>query len=425
MHIWIFQTGEPLHIDQGDYRPMRAMLLADALIERDHKVTIISSAFFHQRKTFRSKTFKTIKVKKNLIIELLPSIGYKKHIGIKRLLDHLILSFNLYRFLKNRNDFLPDRIFLGYPPIETAFVMIRWAKKFNIPVMLDIKDNWPDNFIDPFPKKYKKLAKIFIYPYIFLAKFIFTNSDQITTITESFVTWIKLFSKSKNKMFGNFKGKYHVFPLVRRKIYLSKQQHKDANFFWLNKKINILEGKQFVFVGSLSNSFDFNFIFELASFLLKKYPEYKFIICGTGDKLKELNKLFSHLNNVFLIGEVNKYNSSLLIRKAVATLAPYKSSKNFESSIPNKVIESLENKIPFITRTKGDLKDLIDKYNNGVYLDDKMSNLDQVIRLIEDVKFRKLLCENAFKCYEKLFNFEKAYSKIITNIISMDSKTET
>ena len=154
MHIWIFQTGEPLHIDQGDYRPMRAMLLADALIERDHKVTIISSAFFHQRKTFRSKTFKTIKVKKNLIIELLPSIGYKKHIGIKRLLDHLILSFNLYRFLKNRNDFLPDRIFLGYPPIETAFVMIRWAKKFNIPVMLDIKDNWPDNFIDPFPKKY-------------------------------------------------------------------------------------------------------------------------------------------------------------------------------------------------------------------------------------------------------------------------------
>ena len=34
MQICIFQTGEPLHIDKGNYRPMRCMLLADKLIDK-------------------------------------------------------------------------------------------------------------------------------------------------------------------------------------------------------------------------------------------------------------------------------------------------------------------------------------------------------------------------------------------------------
>ena len=53
MQICIFQTGEPLHIDKGNYRPMRCMLLADKLIENGHKVTIISSDFFHQKQIHR------------------------------------------------------------------------------------------------------------------------------------------------------------------------------------------------------------------------------------------------------------------------------------------------------------------------------------------------------------------------------------
>ena len=156
---------------------MRAMLLADALIKRNHKVTLISSCFFHQRKIFRSKDFTTINVKKNLIVELIPSLGYQKHFGIKRILDHLILSFNLYRFLKKRKDFIPDRIFLGYPPIETSFIMVKWANKLGIPLMLDVKDNWPENFIEPFPNSLKIIVKLLIYPYIKLSKYIFRNVD--------------------------------------------------------------------------------------------------------------------------------------------------------------------------------------------------------------------------------------------------------
>ena len=48
-NIWILQTGEPLHIDQDDLRPMRGMNLADKLSEKGNNVTLISSLFNHQK----------------------------------------------------------------------------------------------------------------------------------------------------------------------------------------------------------------------------------------------------------------------------------------------------------------------------------------------------------------------------------------
>lgn len=38
--IWIFQTGEPLHIDGGSARPMRAMNLSNALVQAGHRVVL-------------------------------------------------------------------------------------------------------------------------------------------------------------------------------------------------------------------------------------------------------------------------------------------------------------------------------------------------------------------------------------------------
>ena len=404
---------------------MRAMLLADELIKKNHKVTLISSCFFHQRKIFRSKKFTTINVKKNLIVELIPSLGYQKNIGLRRLIDHLILSINLYKFLKKRKDFIPDRIFLGYPPIETSFVIIKWAKKHSIPVMLDVKDNWPENFIEAFPENFRIIARLFLYPYFNLSKFIFRNSDSITSITDSFIDWIKLFSKRGNRHLKDSEEKFYVSPLVRKKIRLSKSRCRDANIFWLKRNLNVLERKHFSFVGSLSNSFDFNFIFDIAKFTLGKYPNHKFVICGSGERFSELSNLFKDLPNVFLMGEVNKYNSAFLLSNSIATLAPYKNTPNFKNSIPNKVIESLEYNIPFITRTEGELKILIKEFDNGIFLDSQVNEVNAIVKIIEDKKYREILCKNACKSYKQLFDFQKIYNRIIINIENMDINLTT
>ena len=413
MHILIFQTGEPLHIDHGNYRPMRAISLANKLSKKGFKVTLISSSFFHQRKYHRSNTFKSIKVSNNIEIILIPSLGYKKHISIRRIIDHITLSFNLKRYLDKRKNFKPDRIFLGYPPIETSLIVVNWASRKNIPIMLDIKDNWPINFIEPFPKIIRPFLNTLIFPYFILAKFIFRKCKYINTISEEFVEWIKQFTKNKNKQ-------YSITPLVREPVRLNSEEEKNQLYFWKKNGVDLKRRQHFSFVGSLTKSFDFDFIFEYAKYLHSFYPEYKFIICGSGDLAEELITKSKRIKNIIIFGEIDKFKAKVLIKYSLATLAPYANSENFKNSIPNKIIESLENGTPFITNLDGKLYEMTHLRGNGIYIPGKNKKfIKRFIRLIKDDNYQKRLSINAIKSYQELFDFENNYERLINNLINM------
>ena len=100
MNIWILQTGEPLHCDGADVRPMRAMNLANKLIENGHNVILWSSTFSHQSKFHRFKIYKKINISDNLEIRLIHSPGYKRNISFARFYDHFVLGLNLYKQLR-------------------------------------------------------------------------------------------------------------------------------------------------------------------------------------------------------------------------------------------------------------------------------------------------------------------------------------
>ena len=95
LYIWILQTGEPLHIDEGKPRPMRAMNLSNFLINKGHKVKLISTNFNHTTKSHRSSIKNFFNINKNLSIELIKSPGYKNNISLMRLIDHFILGVKL------------------------------------------------------------------------------------------------------------------------------------------------------------------------------------------------------------------------------------------------------------------------------------------------------------------------------------------
>lgn len=416
MQICIFQTGEPLHIDKGNYRPMRCMLLADKLIENGHKVTIISSDFFHQRKLHRFKKFKFIKVNDSLNIHLIPSLGYKKHISLMRVIDHITLAINLFYFLKQNKDFKPDKLFLGYPPILTSLVIARWCIKRRISFILDIKDKWPEHFIEPFPDNFKLIAKIILRPYFIASRYIFKSATKVTSITDEYIDWIKSFSKNKN----DNKNRYFVSPLIRKPIFLSDDNLKESIDFWKKNNLNIFEEQYFCFIGSFTTSFDFNFIYKCAKSLVKTNPKVKFILCGSGDQHEFVQKKFSSLRNTKVLGEINMFNAKCLIKNAKASLAPYINNKNFNNHIPNKIIESLENSTPFITTLDGKLKTIIEKYNNGIFIpNEDPINISKFQEILDDKDYLSILRKNAKISYEKLFNFDKTYGQIEKILINI------
>ena len=187
---------------------MRAMNLSNILISRGHKVTLWTSSFDHQNKIHRSKKFKILEESPNLKIRLIPSSGYKKNISFFRLYDHFILAKNLKQILKNEKN-TPDVAFVGYPPIETAFVFTKWLKEKKVPVILDIKDLWPDIFIEIFPSFLRPFIKVLLFPYYILFKLSLGNVDGISSMSKGY---LKLILK-KNKRVKYLKHK-KIFRLT-------------------------------------------------------------------------------------------------------------------------------------------------------------------------------------------------------------------
>ena len=106
-----------------------------------------------------------------------------------------------------------------------------------------------------------------MFLYFAISKYIFRNIKVINSISEEFIKWIKTFSKNTN-------AKYIVSPLVRKPLRTSKFELAKSEQFWIKKNIDIYEGKHFAFVGSITKSFDFNFIFRSAEYLINFFPEY-------------------------------------------------------------------------------------------------------------------------------------------------------
>ena len=124
-------------------RPMRAMNLIKSLLSNQHEVTLWTSRFYHQQKEFRETGGSKTIVDGNFTTHLIDSPGYSSNMGFARLYDHWVLAKNLGRSLAKNND-LPDVVFVGYPPIEIAKVMIDYCNRNRIPVLLDVKDLWPE-----------------------------------------------------------------------------------------------------------------------------------------------------------------------------------------------------------------------------------------------------------------------------------------
>jgi len=274
--IWILQTGEPLHIDGGNVRPMRAMNLSNALVQRGHRVVLWSSAFYHQEKRHRSLTEQSIEVSTNLEIRLIPSSGYRRNISFARLIDHGELALNLKKMLR-KIDALPDIVFIGYPPIETATILERWLTKRGVPSLLDVKDLWPLLFLDAVIMPLRPLASIFLWPYFYLARRTMRHATGLCAMTSDFLDWALEFAdRKKTDMDG-------VFELTSPSGQVSKSELKEARLRW--DKLGICDdGRARVcFVGSHSLAFDFKPVQEAAKIAANGNVPCEFIICGDGD----------------------------------------------------------------------------------------------------------------------------------------------
>ena len=412
MLVWIFQTGEPLHIDSESSRPMRAMNLANKLADLGHDVVIWSSSFNHQKKSHRQVSVaKRHKISERIYIQLINSVGYKRHVGLKRILDHGQLGLNLTKALKKEKN-RPDIAFVGYPTIEFAYAASTWLKANGVPYVVDVKDQWPHRLSENFPKSLRFLVDIILYRYYYMGRKTLRESDAICSMTEGFLEWAQIFC-------GRISDKDFVAPLTS---FAQEDTHagvKPNLKYWHSLGVEPNNSSmRLMFVGTISRSFNFVPIYEAAKIAQEQGKDGQFIICGDGDYRKSVEKKCSNLDNVIFPGWVNRDLYADLSRMTHAALAPYHNELNFQLNIPNKIVDSLMLGKPIIAPLSGEVESLVNTYECGLIYEEnsKISLFEKISCLADNPIALKAMAENSKNVYQSKFDADKVYTEIVNKL---------
>ena len=411
MLVWILQTGEPLNCDGNQLRPMRAINLSNALVSKGHKVEIISTRFFHQEKRFRKN------IKNNIIPgineTLVDSPGYKSNISVNRLFDHHILSFNLLMNLLKRKE-KPDIMFVGFPPIEWSLISIGYSFFKSIPIVIDVKDLWPDIFWDKEdinPLK-KELIKFLFLPYRIYSVLIASLTDYITGPTELIAKYLKNNYQNKflSEILKNQDPKTFPSPIVPPK----EDKHIKLDLVKTDPKecLNIL------FLGSLMSVYDFETIKKSIEIINKKKIKLQLFIAGRGGSENYIKEIFNHIENVNFLGWINRKQAIEISSNCHLALAPYKNIKNYELNLVNKYIDYMSLGLPVLSPLRGFAFNLINKYEIGWNYPPKDSLIlaQIIINLIERPYELKRRSSNAMRLFNTNYRYGIVYDQLVDKL---------
>jgi glycosyltransferase involved in cell wall biosynthesis len=411
MNVWILQTGEPLHCDVGTPRPMRAMNLANALVDKGHKVVLWSSVFYHQEKRQRVNSTDCIKVSESLEIRLIASPGYQRNIGLARLWDHIILGRNLARQLDAVGS-VPDVAFVGYPPIETAAVMTKWLAKRSIPFMLDVKDQWPAIFINALPNSLRPFGRIALAPYFYYGHRALRDATALSAMSNGFLEWAAEFAGRSITEVDL------VVPLTTATEKITEVELQEACCWWDLQGIKDDGTQRICFIGSHSTAFDIDYVIQTAKLMAAAGNSCQFVLCGSGENTSVWREKVAGLPNVYFPGWIDRAKIEVLARRSSAGLAPYKNTDDFMLSVPNKVIDYLSLGLPVLSPLYGEVRGLILDFEVGLsyghVVEKTLESCIQDLAVTPDL--RKKISDNAINLFKSRFSFELIYGGLVKHL---------
>lgn len=402
MNIWLIMSGEPL--EHYNERPHRIGILSKMLVAQGHDVMWWTTAYDHQHKKyfFNKDTELLSKTDVNMFF-LYPSLSYKKNISFERIINYKQVSLKFREIAKTKER--PDIILCAFPSIDLAYEAVKYGKKNDVPVVVDVRDMWPDIFLDIVPQFMQPIMYMFLLPLYSATKYVFENAYSITAMTDEFIEYgLKYGKREKSKL-------EQAFPFAYPKFELNKEIESKALDKFKSKGINF---DKFIicYFGTIGKQFNFEPVIKAAHELQNK--DVQFIICGVGDNLENLKNSTKELTNFILPGWLDQGEIWTLMKYSKAGLAPYVNKKDFLISIPNKIIEYLAGGLPIISNIDGVLGRLIDKNGNGfIYNESSEKLINGIIELKSNENMQKEMSEVSKKVYETSFEADVVYSNMI------------
>ncbi|MBV8674322.1 MAG: glycosyltransferase family 4 protein [Acidobacteriaceae bacterium] len=360
MKIWLVKIGEPVPISGALVdRVHRTGYLAQFLAARKHQVVWWTTTFDHYRKKHISEE-RTVPLGPNLAIRLLRGRGYAKNVGVGRLIDHALIARKFRHAIAREPK--PDIIVTALPTVDLCLASLEYGRLRNVPVVLDMRDMWPDIFVDAIPGPLRPLARPLLVPFFRQARYACAHATAITGITEAFVEWgLRRGCRERSPL-------DRAFPFAYPATIPGPAAVRDAAQFWDAQGVHPGSDRLVVcFVGNLGRQFDAAHFLEAARILIGSGYPVQFVVCGAGERLEEYRKAAAAIPGMLFPGWIDAAKIHVLLQRSDVGIDPLPDRYDYLASINNKAVEYLSAGLPILSSPRhGVLCELLEREGCGL-----------------------------------------------------------
>jgi glycosyltransferase involved in cell wall biosynthesis len=293
--------------------------------------------------------------------------------------------------------------------LETAVAAVKFGKEVGVPVVLDVRDMWPDVLWHKTPPWAKSLVKCATIPWARLAKSACRGAFAIIGHAPAFMEWGLAHAGGPRTAFDR------DFPLGYELSPPSPEEIAASEAFWASKGISRDSEQSIVcFIGTIGPHVQLDVILNAARLLNGKH-QIQFVICGEGGQLEHYRQAANDLPNVLFPGWIERSPIWTLLHISKVALLSYIGRPDFIVSFPNKFAEYISAGLPIaIGYDSGIAYDLLVETNSGFSYHGSADELAiKLVDLLQSPDQLQQMSANATDLFLKRFQAEKVYGEMV------------
>ena len=272
MRVWLVNPFDPLPGEAEQLR--RYAYLATALQQAGHQVVWWSSDFSHRfKRPVDAAAVGRAAAALGLDVRLLPTPPYPRNVALRRWWSHRVLARRFVAAARAEQA-RPELLLVSSPPLELAAAAATLGQDWRVPAVVDIQDQWPDNFLHAVPLVPRWLLRPALQPLYRLEQTAYRAASGIVGVARGYV--------ERGLAAGGCKRHQAVFHLgadlaeLDRAMAAGAAQHAGK---WAKQPGEV----RFLYSGSFTTSYDVLTIVRAARRLLERHGDrLSLVLTGTG-----------------------------------------------------------------------------------------------------------------------------------------------
>jgi len=319
--------------------------------------------------------------------------GYRRNVSLARMLHLKVHAWNLRRLMANAP--APDIIVSAMPTTEACLVALNYARRRGVPVVVDIRDEWPQDYLRWLSPALRPVGRLLLAPAFFALRKVCREAYALAAVSEHQLAYGLSAARRP--------------PAARDRVFHTGARRVSHNSEIVAKEIETwrksgLTEDRFVcsFSGTLSPSRPLGPVIDAVKRLSSRIP-ITLAIAGRGDREAEYRAHAAGHPAIRFEGWINAVQMAALFEVSDVLLAPYHADYGF--SMPTKIFDYLAAGKAIVSSCPGEAEQLLKEKNCGLqYRYDDSAGLEAVLlKLYEDPQTCRALGQTARACFEREF----------------------